>query len=105
MAMVRSGTGRAANLLATLVFVASLLAALFLIVYIILVAFSANGHNEVVKAIRDVAQHLVWVFKDLFTPKNMKIRTLVNYGIAAAVYLVVGRILVVLLRLPGRRSS
>lgn len=96
-----SGRSRFFNLLATLVLIASGLAALFLVLFIILVAFGANPHNEVVHFVSYVARHLVWIFRDLFTPKNPKVRVLVNYGIAAIVYLVAGVIIARLLRLLG----
>jgi hypothetical protein len=99
--LASSGSSRFFNFLATLVVIASGVAALFLILFIILVAFGANPHNDVVHFISYVARHLVWIFRDLFTPKNVKLRVLVNYGIAAIVYLVAGQIIARLLRLIG----
>ena len=101
MTYARSGSSRFFNVLATLVVIASVVAALFLILFIILVAFGANPHNEVVHFISYVARHLVWVFRDLFTPKSLKVRVLVNYGIAAIVYLVAGLLIARVLRLLG----
>ncbi|RMI33920.1 hypothetical protein EBO15_41055 [Actinomadura harenae] len=71
---------------------------LILVVYIVFVAFDANTGNTLVHRISGWADDLAWQFKDVFQPRNHKIEVTVNYGLAAVVYLVIGRILVALVR-------
>ncbi|KRA29489.1 MULTISPECIES: hypothetical protein [unclassified Nocardioides] len=63
-------------------------------------ALEANANNDLVKIVRDLANAFDLGFFDLdnpvkeFTGKNDLVKTaLFNYGIAAVVYLVVGRLL------------
>ncbi|MCP9969993.1 hypothetical protein LUX57_36395 [Actinomadura madurae] len=69
-----------------------------LAVHIVFVAFEANTANDLVRWFGDRATDLCWQFKDVFQPENRKTEVAVNYGLAALVYLVVGRILVNLAR-------
>jgi hypothetical protein len=85
--------------LARLVVVASSLAALILVAYILLVIFKANPGNDIVRYVGDVARPLAWTFKGLFTPRTLRVRVTVNFGLAAVVYLVVGRVIARLLRI------
>jgi hypothetical protein len=64
--------------------------ALIIVVAIVLKVFSANAGNVVVRDIHDVAKTLVGPFNDLFSIKNPKVGTAVNWGIAAAVWFFVG---------------
>lgn len=89
------------GLLATLVGLASVIAAAILVLYIVLFEFHANPRNVIVRDVRHIARPLAWVFKDLFTPKSPRLRVLVNYGIAAIVYLLAGRLIVRILRMGG----
>ncbi len=98
---LRRAPAKLLGLLATLVGLASVVAAAILVLYIVLVVFKANPRNVIVRDIREIARPLAWVFKDLFTPKSYRLRVLVNYGIAAIVYLLVGRLIVRVLNLGG----
>lgn len=90
--------GRAAGLLASLItFVATLIAVVFA-VHIVFVVFSANPDNPFVIIVRNTAQPLAFVFRDLFLPEDERVRVLVNYGLAAVVYLVAGRLVAGLVR-------
>ncbi|MGH3319586.1 MAG: purine-cytosine permease family protein [Streptosporangiaceae bacterium] len=96
---VLTGTsGRAVNILATLVGLAAALAALVLVARIAFTVFEVNPHNQLVESIRHLAHGLAWDFRDLFLPHGHKVRVGVNFGIAAAVYLVVGRVVAGALR-------
>jgi hypothetical protein len=98
---LRRAPGMLLGTLASLVSLASVVAALILVLYIVLIEFKANPHNVIVRDVKDIARPLAWVFKDLFTPKSLRLRVLVNYGIAAIVYLLAGRLIVRVLRLAG----
>ncbi|MES9603923.1 hypothetical protein AB0C69_15595 [Actinomadura sp. NPDC048032] len=93
---------RAAGLLAAAVSVATTLVVVILAVHIVFVAFEANTSNDLVRWFGDRATDLCWQFRDVFQPENPKVEVAVNYGLAALVYLVVGRILVGLVRRLGR---
>jgi hypothetical protein len=96
--LLRRAPGRMLGIIATLVGLASVVAALILVLYIVLIVFKANPRNVIVHDIKDIARPLAWVFRDLFTPKSPRLRVLVNFGIAAIVYLTVGRLIVRVLR-------
>jgi hypothetical protein len=93
------GMTRLLSLLTWLVSAAGSLAVLVLVVYILLVAFKANPHNTVVKDVRIMASHVVWVFRNVFSPSGHRTRIAANYGLAAVVYLVVSRLIVRVLRI------
>jgi hypothetical protein len=69
------------------------LIALIIVVGIVLKVFSANPGNVIVKDIHDVAKTLVGPFDNLFSIKNPKVMTAVNWGIAAAVWFFVGSLI------------
>jgi hypothetical protein len=60
---------------------------------ILLKVLEANPDNSIVRIITDVAEALVGPFGNLFTLKEPKAETAVNWGIAAFVYLVVGQVI------------
>jgi hypothetical protein len=78
--------------IASLVWLLAVVAASFLVLYIILVLFEANPNNDLVNFISDVANKLAWVFRDLFDVNDKKLEIVLNYGLAAVVYLAVGRV-------------
>lgn len=98
---VRSARARTVRLLTTIVSVLTAVIAVVLLAHVVFVFFAANPGNGIVRTVSSYAGTLAWQFKDLFTPKDVKIRVLVNYGLAAVVYLVVGQLLVRLLRRSG----
>jgi hypothetical protein len=64
--------------------------ALFIVAGILLIVLDANASNTIVSHVTDWSKTLVGPFKDLFSPSGRKAKIAVNWGIAAAVYLVVG---------------
>jgi hypothetical protein len=80
------GIARLINLAATLV-------AGVIVVGILLVVLDANRDNSIVNAVLDAARFLAGPFKDIFNLDNHKTEVAVNYGLAAAVYLIAGRLL------------
>lgn len=92
---------RTAGAIATAVSVVTTLVVLILAVHIVFVAFEANTANDLVRWFGDRATDLCWQFKDVFQPADHKTEVAVNYGLAALVYLVIGRALVGLVRRLG----
>ncbi|HKA69146.1 MAG TPA: hypothetical protein VKG85_08540 [Actinomycetes bacterium] len=76
-----------------LIWLIAIVAAVVIILHIVLVLFEANSANSFVDFIADAAGTLAWFFKDLFNLDDAKLEVVVNYGLAAAVYIALGRIL------------
>lgn len=64
-----------------------------IVVGIILALVGANPHNVVVSDIHDAGAWLVGPFHNVFTVKNPNWHIVLNWGLAAIVYLVVGGLL------------
>ncbi|GLZ16216.1 hypothetical protein Acsp04_64510 [Actinomadura sp. NBRC 104425] len=94
----RAARKRVVSALAGAVSLATTAVVLVLAVHIVFVAFEANTGNELVRRVAGWAHDLAWQFKDVFQPANPKIAVAVNYGLAALVYLLVGRLAVGLVR-------
>jgi hypothetical protein len=71
--------------------------ALILVLHIVLVVLSANPGNTLVSTVADWSRHLAAWFDGLFTTSSAKWNTVLDYGIAAIVYLAVGRLVAGLL--------
>jgi hypothetical protein len=89
-ARVRASIARAVILIASLV-------AAILVLGILLVLLKANRSNDIVKAVHDAASFLAGPFDGLFTFDRKRVETAVNWGIAAAVWFALGRVIVRLL--------
>jgi hypothetical protein len=98
---LRDGWRRVVNMIATGVMVLAVVIACVLALHIVFVVFSANTGNGIVEFVNGWATDLAYGFKDLFVPKDAGIRVAVNYGLAAVVYLVAGRIIAGIIRRLG----
>ncbi len=85
-ARARTGLARAISIVTTVV-------VLFIIAGIVLFVLEANKSNDIVSVINDVAEALAGPFEDLFTLDDQKLEVAVNWGLAALVYAIVGRVL------------
>lgn len=94
----RARSVRAVGVLATLVRGICVVLAAILVVHIVLTLGSANPDNGITKWIADLARPLALGFKDLFTPTDPKAAVLVNFGLAAIFWLVVGAVLGLIIR-------
>jgi hypothetical protein len=95
---IRTAAARVTAALATAVTVAAAIACVILAIAIAFAVFGANEGNAIVRTVGDWGHGLAWQFRDMFTPKDHRVYVLVNYGIAAVVYLIAGRIVAGLLR-------
>ncbi len=86
------------NLIANTIRIATALIALVFVLHIVFTLFGANQNNGFVAFDYAVARVFVFGFGDVFTPKDAKIGLIANYGLAAIVYLVVGRLVYRILR-------
>jgi hypothetical protein len=89
--LVAADSGRAT--LARVIGAIASIVALILIVGIALVLLKANQGNDIVGAIRDAASWLAGPFEGMFSFDKQRTETAVNWGLAAVVWLVVGRLL------------
>jgi hypothetical protein len=89
---------RGGHLLARLVMLVTWVVVGLIVLGILLVVLGANESNALVKAVLDAAKFLVGPFKNIFSLSNAKTEIAVNYGLAAAVYFIVGSLIARLLR-------
>jgi hypothetical protein len=92
-----AGRAMARASLARAVIVLTGAAALVLVLAIVLVLLEANRSNDLVQLVRDAAGVLAGPFDGLFTLDSNKAEKAVNWGIAALVWLALGRLVARLL--------
>lgn len=95
-ATVKAGSNAVRSKLASAIWLVAVVCALFLAVGALLIALNANQDNDIVVFVLDGAEVLQGPFKDLFTFRGENAETknaLVNWGVAAVVYLIAGKIL------------
>jgi uncharacterized membrane protein YdcZ (DUF606 family) len=101
---MRTGAGRVANTVATLVTAAAAICAGILVLHIIFVLFGASPRNTLVSHVNQWAYDLAGPFRTLFSfsnsqhEPNLKLTDTVNYGLAAAAYVLAGQLIAALLR-------
>ena len=87
-----------ANLIARIIALVAALVAIVIVLGIAFVVLDANTSNSIVSWIHDAAKFLVGPFDGIFKPGDHKLAVAINWGLAAAVYLFVGRLIAGLLR-------
>jgi hypothetical protein len=70
------------------------LVVLIFALHVLFVVLDANEDNAVVSLVYGLAKTLVLGFGDVFTPHDAVIGVVLNYGLAALVYLVIGELIV-----------
>jgi hypothetical protein len=100
---VASGARRLRVALAAAITLVTGLIAALIVIGIAFVVFDANRDNSVVSWVHDAAKFFVGPFDGMFKPKNHHAEVALNWGIAALVYVLVGRLLARLIS-PARRD-
>lgn len=91
---VRAGGQKVRTKLASAVWLLAVVCALFLAVGALLVALRMNPDNPIVAFVRDGAELLDFGSFKAFEGKNAEVKEhLVDWGIAAVIYLVAGKVL------------
>jgi hypothetical protein len=90
---MRGGGADARRALARLISIVASVVVLLIVIGILIIVLEANPGNDLVSFVTDVAETLVGPFENLFNLDDRKADVAVNWGIAAVVYLVLGRIL------------
>jgi hypothetical protein len=94
LSSVGSGVRRLRNLIASLIWLAAVIAAAVLALGALFTALDqTNQSNEIVRWVLERGHDLVGPLKDLFRLETAKNTLLVNWGIAALVYLIAGKII------------
>jgi hypothetical protein len=100
---VAVGARRMRVALAAAITVVTGLIALLIVIGIAFVVFKANPHNSIVSWVHDAAKFFVGPFDGMFKLKSHRAAVAVNWGIAAVVYVFVGRLIARLVS-PARRD-
>lgn len=98
---LRQALPRIATRVASVILIIGSAFALIHVANIIFYGFDANRDNTVVKLVMTLADNLALGLTDLFTPPNIKLRVLINGGLAAVLWLVIAAVLGRLLRKVG----
>jgi hypothetical protein len=77
------------------------LIALLIVAAIVLFLVGANSGNVIVRDVHDAAAWFVGPFKGLFSIHKAKLAMIVNWGLAALVYVIVGHFIASLLARMG----
>lgn len=93
--MVRTVTRSSA---ARVVMLIALIIAAFIALAIVLILLGANEDNMIVNAIVEVARFFSTPFDAMFPQDDRKVDVLVNWGLGALVYLLVGGVIARLVR-------
>jgi hypothetical protein len=72
---------------------AAAVVALIIAVAVVLQLLDANPSNDLVNAVHDAGSWLSSPFHGLFSPDDADLKMVVNWGLAALVYLVAARII------------
>lgn len=91
-------------MLASVVRAVAVVFAVILVVQIVLTLGNANPDNGITKLIDNLARPLALGFKDLFSPSDPKVSVLVNFGLAALFWLVLGALISGVIRRVASRS-
>lgn len=86
----RNNDGARANRAALAIHTIADIAAGFLVLWILLYLLDANQVNVFVSFVHDVADWLAGWSQDIFTMETEGLRVLLNYGLPAAIYLLLG---------------
>ncbi|MBA8827445.1 hypothetical protein FHX42_004841 [Saccharopolyspora lacisalsi] len=94
----RGSRGDGANTVANIIRSAVGVVVTVFALHVLFVVFDANQGNEFVSVVYALAQTLVLGLGDVFTPEGAVLGVVLNYGLAALIYLVVGQLIIKALR-------
>ena len=81
------------NILANLIYVATGLITTAFVLHIVFTLFGANASSGFVSFVYQTSKVFVFGFGDVFQPGDATFGLVLNYGLAAVVYWVVGRLI------------
>jgi hypothetical protein len=86
------------SIVARIIWLIAGLVALVIVAGIVFVVLKANPGNSIVSTVHDAAKFLVGPFDGIFKPNDHRLAVAIDWGLAAIVYLFVGRLIARLLR-------
>jgi hypothetical protein len=89
----RVAASRGRLMLARAIAIVAAVVALILVIGIALVLLKANQSNQIVSAVHDAASWLAGPFDGLFKLDKPRTSTAVNWGVAAVVWFLLGRLI------------
>jgi hypothetical protein len=95
---VRGTRSRVAAVLATVIRIVGGLIVVILIAHVVLTLGDANPTNDITRFVAYWSDRLQLGFRGLFTPADLRTRIAIDYGLAAAFWLVVSWVLVRLMQ-------
>jgi hypothetical protein len=87
---MRALASKSLTLAASVVRILTVIFAAILVIHIVLQVAGANPQNGITTFFADAANNLTLGIGDLFLPASEALRVILNYGIAAIVWLVIG---------------
>lgn len=102
---LKAVVGRVAGIVASIARWLGLIFAAILVLHVVFTIGQANAANGIVSFVRNWAEALSLGFKDLFTPADANLKVLLNFGIAAVFWLIVGSLVAAIIRRLFARAS
>ena len=90
---LRELAGKTLTIAASVIRIVSIVFAAVLVVHVVLTVTGANPANGITVFFRDLADNLTLGIGDLFLPASESLRVILNYGLAAVVWIVIGLVL------------
>lgn len=87
---LRALVGRTLTIAVTVIRIVTVVFAAVLVVHVVLTVTAANPSNAITVFFRDLANNLTLGIGDLFLPTSEVLRVILNYGLAAVVWIVIG---------------
>ena len=90
---LRALAGKTLNIAASVIRIISIVFAAVLVIHVVLVVTAANPANGITVFFRDLADNLTLGIGDLFLPSSPTLAVILNYGLAAVVWIAIGLVL------------
>lgn len=87
---LRALTRKVLTVAASVIRILTVIFAAILVVHVILAVAGANPANSITIFFRDLANNLTLGIGDLFIPASESLRIILNFGLAAVVWIVIG---------------
>jgi hypothetical protein len=87
---LRALASKSLTLAASVIRILTVIFAAILVIHVVLTVASANPQNGITTFFADAANNLTLGIGDLFLPASESLRVILNYGIAAVVWLLIG---------------
>ena len=90
---LRALAGKTMTIAASVIRIVTVIFAAVLVIHVVLTVTAANPANGITVFFRDLADQLTLGIGDLFLPASETLKVILNYGLAAVVWIVIGLVL------------